>query len=294
MEWQCVELVNRLYITKGWISSTWMGDGDQLYATAASVGLKSEQKQGSISYLAPGDVISFTGPISGGHAAIVSKVAGSAITLVNQNTPSASTLSTATLSRGRLTMFGWAGWKPIGVIHAPVSGHGHLRQFYVSNGKWIAGDVSKATGVAIAGNPSEGASGVFARDNAGHLRQFYVSNGKWIAVDVTKATGVTIAGDPVVGVSGVFARDSAGHLRQFHVANGKWIAVDVTKATGVAIAGKPSGGASGVFARDAAGHLRQFYVAHGKWTAVDVTKATGVAIAGYPYDGASGIFARGA
>src|SRR5689334_10797898 len=27
MEWQCVELINRLYITKGWINSTWMGDG---------------------------------------------------------------------------------------------------------------------------------------------------------------------------------------------------------------------------------------------------------------------------
>jgi hypothetical protein len=119
MEWQCVELINRLYITKGWISATWTGDGDQLYSTARSVGLTNEQKQGSITYLASGDVISFNGPISGGHAAVVSKVIGSSITLVNQNTSSSNTLSTATLSHGSLIMNSWAGYKPIGVIHAP-------------------------------------------------------------------------------------------------------------------------------------------------------------------------------
>jgi hypothetical protein len=28
MKWQCVELVNRLYLTKGWISRTWSGNGN--------------------------------------------------------------------------------------------------------------------------------------------------------------------------------------------------------------------------------------------------------------------------
>jgi hypothetical protein len=206
MEWQCVELVNRLYITRGWISSTWSGNGNQLYNTAPSVGLTNEQRQGTISYLAPGDVISFNGPVDGGHAAVVSKVAGSAITLVNQNTRSSSTISTATLSNGTLTMHGWAGYHPIGVIHAPgTSASGHLRQFYVSKGKWTAFDVSKATGVSIAGDPFDGASGIFARDTSGHLRQFYVSKGKWTAFDVSKATGVSIAGDPYDGASGIFA-----------------------------------------------------------------------------------------
>src|SRR5262245_10271044 len=27
IEWQCVELVNRLYISKGWITNTWSGNG---------------------------------------------------------------------------------------------------------------------------------------------------------------------------------------------------------------------------------------------------------------------------
>src|SRR6266699_4367708 len=33
-EWQCVELVNRLYLTKGWTTATWNGNGGQLYDNA--------------------------------------------------------------------------------------------------------------------------------------------------------------------------------------------------------------------------------------------------------------------
>lgn len=94
-----------------------------LYSTASSVGLSDEQPQGPITYLAPGDVISFDGPISGGHAAIVSAVSGSSMTMVNQNTASSSTISYGTLSDGTFTLKGWKGYNAIGVIHAPVA-HG--------------------------------------------------------------------------------------------------------------------------------------------------------------------------
>jgi hypothetical protein len=124
MEWQCVELINRLYITKGWIDKTWRGDGDQLYydppVDPATGKHLVTQPQGSISYLAPGDVISFSDKaVSGGHAAVVSAVSGSSITLVNQNTAKSNTLSHGALSAGKLVMTGWKGYDPIGVIHAP-------------------------------------------------------------------------------------------------------------------------------------------------------------------------------
>ena len=51
----------------------------------------------------------------------MSEVVGSTITLVNQNTSSADTISTGQLSGGSLVMTGWKGYNPIGVIHAPVS-----------------------------------------------------------------------------------------------------------------------------------------------------------------------------
>lgn len=112
--WQCVELVNRLYLARGWIHTTWWGNGNQMYANAPA-GL-SRQPNGSISYLSPGDVVSFSYGNSPGHAAVVASVSGSSVTLVNQN---ASVYSYATLSGGQLTMQGWAGYVVIGVIHHP-------------------------------------------------------------------------------------------------------------------------------------------------------------------------------
>jgi surface antigen len=120
LEWQCVELVNRLYITKGWITTNWSGNGNALYKNASTIGLTSwKQPQGSITYLAPGDVISFD---SGkyGHAAVVSDVKGSAITLVNQNTQRSQTISNGTFANGKFTLNTWKGFTAIGVIHAPV------------------------------------------------------------------------------------------------------------------------------------------------------------------------------
>lgn len=120
LEWQCVELVNRLYITKGWTSATWHGNGNVLYNNANAVGLASwKQPQGSITYLAPGDVISF-GSGKYGHAAVVSDVKGSAVTLVNQNTTRSQTVSYGTFANGKFTLNTWKGYTAIGVIHAPV------------------------------------------------------------------------------------------------------------------------------------------------------------------------------
>lgn len=75
--------------------------------------------------------------------------------------------------------------------YGPVSGTGKA--------KWIAFNVSDATGVSVAGDPVDTASGVFARDASGDLRQFFVSIGAWTAFDVSKATGVPITGNPTDG-----------------------------------------------------------------------------------------------
>jgi hypothetical protein len=117
--WQCVELVDRLYLAKGWIEATWRGNGNQMYFTAPRKFRR--QRQGHISYVHPGDVISFNAPGGGyGHAAVIGRVQGNYLTIVNQNTNRASMLSHAYLRGGRIDMVGWAGWQPIGVVHAPV------------------------------------------------------------------------------------------------------------------------------------------------------------------------------
>ena len=133
-EWQCVELVNRLYVTKGWINTTWYGDGDTMWNRAPD-GLKGV-RQGSISYLAPGDVVSIDAqppPVDGvqqpeePHVLIVSAVNGSMLTFVSQNagTTTARVTTSGTLSGGTLTMATRGGWNyPVkGVVHAPVPVH---------------------------------------------------------------------------------------------------------------------------------------------------------------------------
>ena len=140
-EWQCVELVNRLYITNGWITTTWHGDGDTMWKKAPpgpnGVPLES-QPQGSISYLASGDVVSIEvqpPPVNGvlpptedsGHVLIVSAVSGTSITFVSQNAgknTAATVISYGTLSGGKLKVDPSGSWTyPVdGVVHAPKTG----------------------------------------------------------------------------------------------------------------------------------------------------------------------------
>ncbi len=129
--WQCVELVDRLYLSKGWIRSPWLGNGNQLFATAPR--FMREQRQGSVNRVWPGDVISFDAPggRGAGHAAVIARVQGSYLTIVNQNTDRANVLSHAYLRHGRIEMVGWPGWTPIGVVHAPVR---HLPPLRVASG----------------------------------------------------------------------------------------------------------------------------------------------------------------
>lgn len=119
IEWQCVELVNRLYIAKGWITSTWTGNGNQLYANAPTS--LTKQANGSITNLAVGDVLSMSNGSGFGHAAVVNSVSGSSVTIASQNTNVVYDSTSFTISGGTISTT-WSGYSVIGVIHAPTSG----------------------------------------------------------------------------------------------------------------------------------------------------------------------------
>jgi hypothetical protein len=129
--WQCVELVNRLYLTRGWIASAWTGDGGQLFATAPSN--LTRQANGSITSVSPGDVVSIRERRKGklqpnGHVAVINTsgtVTSGTIPIVNQNGGSkgnAVVASYATLAGGKLSIAGGSGWSYVivGVVHAPL------------------------------------------------------------------------------------------------------------------------------------------------------------------------------
>jgi len=130
--WQCVELVNRLYLTRGWIRSAWVGDGGQLFATAPAN--LAKQANGSITSVSPGDVVIIRIRHNGklrphGHVAVIDTpgtLSSGTVPLVNQNGGSktgAVVMAYATLAGGKLTLSGGSGWAYaiVGVVHAPSS-----------------------------------------------------------------------------------------------------------------------------------------------------------------------------
>ena len=124
--WQCVELVNRLYLSRGWITATWAGNAGDLYNTAPSNLVK--ELQGSIKGLSLGDVVVFGNdiPPAYGHVAVVGQINGSTIQLYSQNALSTSPIWTGTLSAGTLTVPGLGdGLQIVGVVHAPYRGMGY-------------------------------------------------------------------------------------------------------------------------------------------------------------------------
>lgn len=151
-EWQCTELVNRLYLDMGWIHALWKGNGgdssstakDSMYYTMPS-GL-TRSPEGSITYLAPGDTVFINEYkmvkenkkeveefLSDGHVLVVDTtgtVTSGAAKLVSQNSGSPSGADPVNnivpkLSGGDLTFTSPKGdaytYETIGVVHAPSS-----------------------------------------------------------------------------------------------------------------------------------------------------------------------------
>jgi uncharacterized protein YfiM (DUF2279 family) len=130
-KWQCVELVNRLYLTKGWIANTWRGDAGPNFFDNAPGNL-TKQADGAVSYLGPGDVIDvgeyLNGSYIGGHVVIVDDsalVSSGTVNVVSQNSGSSSNATPqrqASISGGHVALSGGGGgysYVTIGVIHAP-------------------------------------------------------------------------------------------------------------------------------------------------------------------------------
>lgn len=125
--WQCAELVNRLYLSRGWIDSTWTGNaGAQMWNNTP--GNLKKQVNGSVSYLGPGDVVDINefhdGKLIGGHVFIVnakSHVTSGTVGLVSQNNSSVPQKPGSLTDSKVLVSGAGGGWtyKVIGVIHAP-------------------------------------------------------------------------------------------------------------------------------------------------------------------------------
>ncbi len=122
-KWECVELANRLYLTKGWTTATWYGNGNTL-VNHVPAGL-TKQDNGSISYVNPGDVITLDGHTYG-HAGIINSIdPNGTIHIISQNADlnSSAYIDSGSLSTGNAHyhMKGWSGYTVQAIIHHPVS-----------------------------------------------------------------------------------------------------------------------------------------------------------------------------
>lgn len=125
--WQCAELVNRLYLDRGWITTTWLGNAGADMWTKAPANL-TKQAEGSVSYLGGGDVVDineyYQGKLVGGHVFVVNatnRVTSGTVGLVSQNNSSVAQKPGSIMS-GKVTVSGAGGgwtYKVLGVIHAP-------------------------------------------------------------------------------------------------------------------------------------------------------------------------------
>lgn len=244
-KWQCVELINRLYLSRGWTGETWWGNGNQMYEKAPSH--LTKEANGSIVGLKVGDVISFSHMSDGvGHAAIVNSISGSTVQIANQNTTAVFSSATLSADKKTLVMAGWSGYDIIGVIHKPVgdgsggggSGTASPRLSAVQHGAELStfkrgGDKaiwkntwqpasnawsgwSSLQGV-LAGDPAAisygGGLHVFAVSDNGQLVQKYWNGSIWSGW--TSLGGSNLTGRPAVAQFGdelvIFVRNSSNN-----------------------------------------------------------------------------------
>jgi surface antigen len=86
VEWQCVELVNRLLRAVGWIRQNIVGNGADFWNNAQKVGNFVQEANGNSNSPrpVPGDIVVYWGDTTG-HVAIVETVNGNAVTMLEQN-----------------------------------------------------------------------------------------------------------------------------------------------------------------------------------------------------------------
>lgn len=131
-KWQCVEMVNRLYLTKRWTTATWFGNGSTLINNVPS-GL-TEQNNGAISDLNPGDVITLTNANDpAGHAAIINSISGTTVNIINQNAQlnSSAYIDSGSLANGNahLHMNAWTTYTVQAIVHHPTTPTIHFQPF---------------------------------------------------------------------------------------------------------------------------------------------------------------------
>jgi nucleoside-specific outer membrane channel protein Tsx len=260
-EWQCVEFVNRLYLTKGWISdgtsssAPWPGSAGPTFYNDAPSNL-TKQLNGLVPYLGPGDVVIIdvfrNGSPDGGHALVVNDttdVTSGTVNLVSQNSgygSSSEPVVSGRISAGFVTVGGGGnGWTygTVGVVHAPVSpppqagtfgtqlaelkGADSVRLEYFGTSVAISGDTAIVG--AAAENEFSGRAYVFAKTQTGWKRTAELKGSDSVTNDEFGNSVAISRGIVIVGAWGHV--NGAGRAYVFTKTGNGWRQVAELKAS---------------------------------------------------------------
>jgi hypothetical protein len=258
-KWECVEMVNRLYLTLRWTNATWVGNGNTLINNVPT-GLTA-QNNGALSYINAGDVITLDdGGL--GHAGIINNNSGTTYNIINQNAQlnSSAYISSGTLAGGNasLSMNAWAGYHVQAVIHHSSASTHHVDGFgvfrynssnstyywYVKDGRYPYGSTYTLNGVpngsygdvpVVGDFNGDGTDdfGVFRYNSSNSTYYWYVKDGRYPNGSTYVLNGVPNGsyGDvPVVGDFngdgiddfGVFRYNSTNSTYYWYVKDGRY------------------------------------------------------------------------
>lgn len=124
-KWQCVEMINRLYLAKGWTSTTWWGNGNSLINDLPNHLSLTDQLQDHISYVNSGDVVTETHSTDG-HAGVINSIDDNGtihIKSQNADLDSQASITSGSLAAGtaHYALSGWVGYSIQAIVHHPTS-----------------------------------------------------------------------------------------------------------------------------------------------------------------------------
>ena len=276
-KWQCVEFVNRYYLTEGWTTAHWHGNGNELGLPANLPSSKfTTQANGHITSIVPGDVVTLTNS-GAGHAGVVSSVnaATDQVTIANQNIGD-TVYKTVTYNAAAHTLDSeLSGDTTQYVIHTSdntATGIG-------SSGGSGGGGTSSNSVLSAVAMPN-GQQMVFWKGGDSNLWAAYYDGTQWHKQNIGSANGFPALHSPPAAVYQpstnwvqVFWEGAGGRLYQAVLNNGTWVGgwdLNVTTAVDSQPAAAVNGNQVDVFFKEYSGGLGEVVWNGSAWVSFDL------------------------
>jgi FG-GAP-like repeat len=124
-KWQCVEMINRLYLAKRWTTTTWWGNGNTLINDLSNHSGLTDELQDHISRVNAGDAVT-ENHSTDGHAGVIDSIDDNGtihIKSQNADLDSQASITSGSLAAGtaHYALSGWVGYSIQAIVHHPAN-----------------------------------------------------------------------------------------------------------------------------------------------------------------------------